>query len=130
MTCSLHLVHCMKKLVGQSGLCWVAMLGYVQQGRTLVQHEIGPYLLPGKDGVLVNEEGRIFVGVGILVAVDPDLQVAQDLVRFDGHELMVGPFVSLQKLAAIDMHHQLAHLVVVFFDLCLLLPWATIGLPG
>ncbi len=106
------------------------MLGYVQPGRALVQHERGPCRLPIQDGVPTKEEGMIFVGVGILFALDPDLQVAQNLVQFNAHELMIGPFVPLQKLAAMVMHHQLVHLVVVFFDLCILLPWATTGLMG
>ena len=96
----------------------------------MVQHEIGPCLLPVQDGVPAKVDGRIFIGVGILVAVDPDLQVAQDLVGYDGLELTISPFVPLRKLAVMDMRHQLAHLVVVFFDLRLLLPWPTTGLTG
>ncbi len=112
----------MSELVDWARLCWVPMLVYVRPGCALVQHELGPYLLPVNDGVLAKEEGGIFDGVSILVAVNPDLQVGQDLILFDGHELVIGPLVSLQKLATMDMHHQLAHLDVVFFNLHLFLP--------
>ena len=116
----LHLLHGAHQLVDDGCVRRVARLCDLGPLVFLVEHKVQSGLLPDEHRVLAMVDGRIIVKVGVLVAVDLAQEVVHDLLRRDGFELPLWPFVPrCVLLAVVEEAHQLPHLVVVQIDLCL-----------